>query len=88
MIHQRRRGRKSGREAAMEVLEAFGLAAVGAPGYEAEDVIASLVKFAKGPVEILSGDRDLADRRVRRHTESTAAAVKHTVEVAVMSAGT
>jgi 5'-3' exonuclease len=46
-------------EIAMEVLGAFGIAAVGAPGYEAEDVIASLVKFAKGPVEILSGDRDL-----------------------------
>ena len=46
-------------EIAMEVLGAFGLAAIGAPGYEAEDVIASLLKFAKGPVEILSGDRDL-----------------------------
>jgi 5'-3' exonuclease len=46
-------------EIAWEVLGAFGLAAVGAPGYEAEDVIASLVKFANGPVEILSGDRDL-----------------------------
>src|SRR3984893_5000415 len=43
----------------MEVLEAFGIAAVGAAGYEAEDVIASLIRFAEGRVEILSGDRDL-----------------------------
>jgi 5'-3' exonuclease len=43
----------------MEVLEAFGIPAVGAAGYEAEDVIASLLQFADGPVEILSGDRDL-----------------------------
>jgi 5'-3' exonuclease len=43
----------------MEVLAAFGIPAVGAPGFEAEDVIASLVKFAEGRVEILSGDRDL-----------------------------
>jgi len=42
-----------------EVLGAFGIPAVGAPGYEAEDVIASLIPFAEGPVEILSGDRDL-----------------------------
>ena len=43
----------------MEVLDAFGIAAVGAAGYEAEDVIASLIRFAEGRVEILSGDRDL-----------------------------
>jgi 5'-3' exonuclease len=43
----------------MEVLAAFGIAAVGAAGFEAEDVIASLVRFAEGRVEILSGDRDL-----------------------------
>ncbi|HXA42904.1 MAG TPA: 5'-3' exonuclease [Candidatus Solibacter sp.] len=43
----------------MEVLKAFSIPAVGAAGYEAEDVIASLVGFADGRVEILSGDRDL-----------------------------
>ena len=46
-------------EIIMQVLGAFGIPAVGAPGYEAEDVNASLVQFAQGPVEILSGDRDL-----------------------------
>jgi 5'-3' exonuclease len=43
----------------MEVLGALGIPAVGAVGYEAEDVIASLLRFAEGRVEILSGDRDL-----------------------------
>lgn len=44
-----------------EILEAMGLAVVGAPGYEAEDLIATLAERATGPVEILSGDRDLFD---------------------------
>jgi 5'-3' exonuclease len=45
----------------MEVLAALGIPAVGAPGFEAEDVIATLLKkVGVGPrVEILSGDRDL-----------------------------
>ena len=43
----------------MEVLAAAGIPAVGAPGFEAEDVIASLVKRVSGRIEILSGDRDL-----------------------------
>lgn len=43
------------------VLEAFGLAVVGAAGFEAEDVLATLAERATGPVEILSGDRDLFD---------------------------
>src|ERR1043166_2419373 len=53
-----------------EVLEAFGIAVVGAEGYEAEDVIATLAARATERVEIVSGDRDLfalvrdADRRV------------------------
>ncbi len=42
-----------------EVLEALGVAVVGAEGYEAEDVIATLAARASGPVEIASGDRDL-----------------------------
>jgi 5'-3' exonuclease len=43
----------------MDCLEAIGVDAVGASGYEAEDVIASLVAQVKPPVEIVSGDRDL-----------------------------
>ena len=43
----------------MDCLEAIGVDAVGASGYEAEDVIASLVAKVKPPIEIVSGDRDL-----------------------------
>src|SRR2546428_8683696 len=42
-----------------EVLGAIGIAVVGAEGFEAEDVIATLAARARGPVEIVSGDRDL-----------------------------
>jgi 5'-3' exonuclease len=42
-----------------EVLEALGIAVVGAEGYEAEDVIATLAARAREPVEVVSGDRDL-----------------------------
>jgi len=41
------------------VLEALGVAVVGAEGFEAEDVIATLLTRAHEPVEIVSGDRDL-----------------------------
>jgi 5'-3' exonuclease len=41
-----------------EILEAFGIAVVGAAGFEAEDVIATLAARAHGPVAIVSGDRD------------------------------
>jgi 5'-3' exonuclease len=41
-----------------EVLAALGFAVVGADGFEAEDVIATLAACAKGPVAIVSGDRD------------------------------
>ena len=54
---------------AYAVLEAAGLAVARVHGYEAEDVIASLVRDAQGEVEIASGDRDLfalvQDGRVR-----------------------
>jgi 5'-3' exonuclease len=43
----------------MECLEAVGIEAIGLSGYEAEDVIASLVARVKRPIEIWSGDRDL-----------------------------
>lgn len=44
-----------------EVLDAIGIDFVGAPGYEAEDVIATWTARAAGTVEIYSGDRDLFD---------------------------
>jgi len=43
----------------VEVLAAAGLARVGAPGYEADDVIATLATRARGPVDVVTGDRDL-----------------------------
>ena len=43
----------------MECLEAVGIDALGVSGYEAEDVIASLVSRVDVPIEIYSGDRDL-----------------------------
>jgi 5'-3' exonuclease len=43
----------------MECLVAVGIDAVGVAGYEAEDVIASLVARVGPPIEIYSGDRDL-----------------------------
>ncbi|WP_408899458.1 5'-3' exonuclease H3TH domain-containing protein [Nocardioides sp. R1-1] len=42
-----------------EVLAAFGIAVVGAPGYEADDVIGTLATNAGMPVDIVTGDRDL-----------------------------
>ncbi|WP_460792391.1 5'-3' exonuclease [Nocardioides maradonensis] len=42
-----------------EVLAAFGIAVVGAPGYEADDVIGTLATGAGMPVDIVTGDRDL-----------------------------
>jgi 5'-3' exonuclease len=43
----------------VEVLEALGLAIVGADGYEADDVIGTLSARAEMPVDIVTGDRDL-----------------------------
>lgn len=42
-----------------EILSAIGFPVVGADGYEAEDVIATLVERCPGRKDILSGDRDL-----------------------------
>ncbi|MGX4734355.1 5'-3' exonuclease [Kitasatospora griseola] len=42
-----------------QVLDAIGLARVGVPDYEADDVIGTLATRATGPVEIVTGDRDL-----------------------------
>jgi 5'-3' exonuclease len=41
------------------VLRAIGVEVMGAPGFEAEDVIASLLPKITGKVEIVTGDRDL-----------------------------
>ncbi len=42
-----------------ELLTALGFSVVGAAGFEAEDVIATLAAGARGPVAVVSGDRDL-----------------------------
>lgn len=43
----------------LEVLEALGIAVIGAEGYEADDVIGTLAATAAGPVDVVTGDRDL-----------------------------
>ncbi|NBE51414.1 5'-3' exonuclease [Streptomyces boluensis] len=42
-----------------DVLDALGIARIGAEGYEADDVIGTLTARATGPVDIVTGDRDL-----------------------------
>jgi 5'-3' exonuclease len=46
-------------EVGRELLEALGIAVVGADGFEAEDIIATIAARAREPVEVVSGDRDL-----------------------------
>ncbi len=41
------------------VLDAFGIAVIGADGYEADDVIGSLASQARKAVDVVTGDRDL-----------------------------
>ncbi len=43
----------------LEVLAAAGLPVIGADGYEADDVIGTLATRASGPVDVVTGDRDL-----------------------------
>jgi 5'-3' exonuclease len=43
----------------LDVLESFGIPIIGADNYEADDVIATLSKQEKGPIYIVTGDRDL-----------------------------
>jgi 5'-3' exonuclease len=43
----------------LDVLAAVGIATAGAAGYEADDVIATLATREVGPVDIVTGDRDL-----------------------------
>src|SRR5207302_1432828 len=42
-----------------DVLRAIGVEVIGAAGFEAEDVIASLLPKVSGRIEIVTGDRDL-----------------------------
>ncbi|MCX9192168.1 flap endonuclease [Carbonactinospora thermoautotrophica] len=42
-----------------QVLDAFGIACCGVPGYEADDVIGTLCARARMPVDVVTGDRDL-----------------------------
>jgi 5'-3' exonuclease len=42
-----------------EVLAAYGIARVGAAGYEADDVIGTLAARSTVPVDVVTGDRDL-----------------------------
>jgi len=43
----------------IDVLEALGIARIGSPGYEADDVIGTLTAQSSGAVEVVTGDRDL-----------------------------
>jgi 5'-3' exonuclease len=43
----------------LEVLAAVGIATAGAAGYEADDVIGTLAERGPGPVDVVTGDRDL-----------------------------
>jgi 5'-3' exonuclease len=42
-----------------EVLAAIGIAAIGVDGFEADDVLGTLAARDPGPVDVVSGDRDL-----------------------------
>ncbi|GAA2877403.1 5'-3' exonuclease [Streptosporangium fragile] len=42
-----------------QVLDALGVARIGVPGYEADDVMGTLTARARGPVDVVTGDRDL-----------------------------
>jgi len=42
-----------------EVLDALGIVHVGSEGYEADDVLGTLVTRARMPVDVVTGDRDL-----------------------------
>jgi 5'-3' exonuclease len=43
----------------LEVLDALGVPVVGAEGYEADDVLGTLASREPGPVDVVTGDRDL-----------------------------
>jgi 5'-3' exonuclease len=43
----------------LEVLDAVGIAVAGAEGHEADDVLGTLSARETGPVDVVSGDRDM-----------------------------
>lgn len=43
----------------IDVLRVFGIARVGSAGFEADDVIAQFARDHEGPVDVVTGDRDL-----------------------------
>jgi 5'-3' exonuclease len=43
----------------LDILAALGIVATGADGYEADDVLGTLATTEPGPVEVVTGDRDL-----------------------------
>jgi 5'-3' exonuclease len=43
----------------LDVLDALGLTSLGVPGFEADDVIGTLAAHDPGPVDVVTGDRDL-----------------------------
>jgi len=43
----------------LEVIDAFGITVIGVDDYEADDVMASFAVQEKGPIRIVTGDRDL-----------------------------
>ncbi|HJU96397.1 MAG TPA: 5'-3' exonuclease [Jiangellaceae bacterium] len=54
----------------LDVLDALGVAKIGVPGFEADDVIGTVAAHDGGPVDVVTGDRDLFQvvddsRRVR-----------------------
>lgn len=66
-----------------DVCRALGIAVVGAPAMEADDVIAALAFAANEPVDVVSGDRDLTqlvdDASARRLLYLGTGVGKHTV---------
>ena len=46
-------------EIVLQVLDVLGVCVVGAQGYEADDVIGTLADREPGPVDVVSGDRDM-----------------------------
>jgi 5'-3' exonuclease len=43
----------------LDLLDLFGIPVVGVDDYEADDVMATYAQFEKGPIRIVTGDRDL-----------------------------
>ncbi|SDG08728.1 5'-3' exonuclease, C-terminal SAM fold [Blastococcus aurantiacus] len=75
----------------VDVLAAAGIDRVGAPGFEADDVIGTLATRARGPVDIVTGDRDLFqlvddDRGVRVLYTNRGIADLETVDEAAVAA--